>query len=212
MSIRELQHQLQSARHRMRIIPLAERPANEDLREEILSLERRIAALQRQEYASPWTWPEPWAFSRIQTPVLLSNGLLSILVYESLDLREPNNVRRQPTASRFAMVEFWRCSAVYLGSPNDEAIEGHRLYGKGIDVGGAFTIENSLWREELARINSVHSQFDAAYWQSLTHYLLFFKDHTFECLAREVKSEIISGTITDVGSVAIQRMTRIPLF
>lgn len=72
---------------------------------------------------------------------------------------------------------------VYFGLPNDEAIEGHPLYKRGLSPYDVFEVVNSSWIRSLERMNSVHWRHDPATFQQLKHYIFTFHDSTFECIA-----------------------------
>ena len=59
------------------------------------------------------------------------------------------------------VVEFVGSRARYFGSPNDEALSGHPLYGRGLEAYGAGEVLNSSWIRELERANRVHPMHDA---------------------------------------------------
>ena len=65
------------------------------------------------------------------------------------------------------MVEFKSPRSVKMGSPDDEVLQGHPLYGAGLEFYEAHIVENSTWISELMDVNRVHSQFDAARWRDL---------------------------------------------
>jgi hypothetical protein len=83
-----------------------------------------------------------------------------------------------------AIIRFDACAGAILGPPNDEALNGHRLWGKGLEFYGTFVVRNSLWIREVRRIGSVHPRHDPGRKTDLSHYVICFHDTTFECLAR----------------------------
>ena len=84
-----------------------------------------------------------------------------------------------------AVVEFRRCLIHRFGMPNDEALHGHRLFGRGLVAYRAHTVERSRWLDEVERINSVHPQHRPESFHDFVHYVLAFHDQTFECLAKD---------------------------
>jgi hypothetical protein len=187
------------------------------LKREILGIEREIGLSQGMEVAMPSDWPANWTFSAYSFPVMLCNGLVTMLVYDCLTdtsntgSEKPASVEEHNRrANLVALVTFVNCASSGLGTPNDEVIEGHPLYGRGIAVGGAYLVSNSRWIEELRRVNSVHSQFDPGHWDKLNHYLLFFKDRTFECVAGTVVAERYEAQVADVLAIATERLLNPP--
>src|SRR5258707_14585628 len=58
-----------------------------------------------------------------------------------------------------AEVIFSRVRAFYLGSPNDEALNGRRLWGRGLSFYSFQEVIHSDWIAELERRNEVHSRY-----------------------------------------------------
>lgn len=86
------------------------------------------------------------------------------------------------------VVEFRHVVAIKMGSPNDEVLRGHPLYGYGLEGYGAQVVSNSPWISELADVNRVHPQFRQENWAPARHYLLPFHDETAECVAHDATS------------------------
>ena len=57
---------------------------------------------------------------------------------------------------------------------------------------------HSLWLAEIEAINSVHRCYDASSWNSLHHYVLWFHDSTFECIAESFAIELHSESLTKI--------------
>ncbi len=70
-----------------------------------------------------------------------------------------------------------------MGGLNDEVIEAHSLFGKGLDVCGFFVVRNSRWRDPMQKAMSIHPCFDPSVWSSMEHYLFRDKGGEFACLA-----------------------------
>jgi hypothetical protein len=83
----------------------------------------------------------------------------------------------------WAIIEFHSCASVRFGAPNDEAVHGHPLWEKGLELYAAHEVHNSPWLEEHIRINAVHPQHSEEPWRRLHHYMLLFHDEMLECLA-----------------------------
>lgn len=75
-------------------------------------------------------------------------------------------------------------TSVKMGSPNDEVLEGHPLWGSGLEFYEAHEVKNSPWIKELMDINRVHDQFRESHWNEDRHFILTFHDETLECVAR----------------------------
>lgn len=168
--------------------------------EAVLQAERALAASRGEPHTLPWEWPVRSSFSIEPSPLVLTNAMTTKVLYEAV-----GSTREEP---RMGVLTFDSCASTKLGDPNDEVIEGHPLFGKGIDVGGAYIVQNSPWHQELESTNKVHSQYDPALWRSLKHYLLFFKDHTFECVARSVSGQTVEGSMRHVSTQVLLGLLR----
>jgi hypothetical protein len=93
-----------------------------------------------------------------------------------------------PEASDLLVLEFERCAEVRMGGPNDEAMEGHPLIGRGLsfhyEVSEVF---NSPWREQARRVNSVHEYHSDAAFDALRHFILAFHDEMVETLCHSIR-------------------------
>lgn len=92
-----------------------------------------------------------------------------------------------------AVLRAKRCSIHKFGSPNDEAIEGHRLYGKGLECYDAFEVHNSLWVAELECANRVHPYHRPERFDRLRHFIVTFHDSTLEFVCETVQASIEAG-------------------
>ena len=105
-----------------------------------------------------------------------------------------------------ALVEFERCGSKKLGSPNEEVFHGHPLYGKGLDGYTAQIVRNSKWLAELEGINQVHERYDSDRWRKLKHFVFWFHDSTFECIAEDYKVEVFHETLAQILARVYDRM------
>jgi hypothetical protein len=95
--------------------------------------------------------------------------------------------------------------AAIMGSPNDEAQSGHRLYGRGLsDVLWAGIVEQSAWISDLERQNRVHRRHDPARLTRLTHFILPLKECTVEAVAEEVTVLRLPGP-TSAAAALLQK-------
>jgi hypothetical protein len=158
--------------------------------EKCLSLEREVARSAGDECAVEIDWPAPWD-AGAPLPHVIASRLRTRLVYRLRDqntnfdgstvtLIDPAAPARHP----IAVVEFRHCCIHRFGMPNDEALVGHRLYGRGLVAYGAHTVERSRWLHEVERMNSVHPQHRPETFRDYIHFVLAFHDETFECLAK----------------------------
>lgn len=91
---------------------------------------------------------------------------------------------------RFAFLRFLRPHMHLFGAPNDEVLQGHPLWGRGLGFYGAFMVQNSSLVRRLETMNSVHERHDPKKFKELKHYVITFHDSTFECVANGVTASI----------------------
>ena len=97
------------------------------------------------------------------------------------------------------VVEFVGVTSVKMGSPNDEVLNGHPLWGSGLEFYQAHEVRNSQWIRELMQINRVHDRFRESRWSGRRHFILTFHDETLECVARDTVTRTnLEATMADV--------------
>ena len=107
--------------------------------------------------------------------------------------------------SRLLQFTFSGCRSVRLGMPNDEALNGHALWGRGLDFNQAHIVHDSVWRAEVDKVNSVHSQYAGP--NEKIHYLFTFHDEMFEALADSVEVVAFEGTLSSALLDAARAVT-----
>ena len=175
----------------------------------VLVLERELAAALGEEHAVPLDFPGKW--DRYPKLRLLCNELKALLAFH---LRQQSfqaagstiRVAGKPEAASIALVEFSLCTATRLGTPNDEVHEGHPLSGRGLDSNTAQKVVNSRWVAELEAINKVHHCYRPEDWQDRNHYVFWFRDSTFECIAKSFTVEVYRESDEDVLTRMCQRL------
>ena len=146
-------------------------------------------------------------------PQIFSNGHRTYLIY-LINEPDPNwdgtyttmIDNTSETLYPLALVQFIRPNTHRFGTVNDEAANGHPLYGKGLEFYSAHTIENSRWIEELKNIHKVHPGFSESHWTKEKHFLLFFHDEMFEIIAEDFKVEAHLTTFEALGIEAVKRI------
>ncbi len=178
----------------------------------LLPLERAVAAAKGEEYAEPLEFPVRWC-TGAPLPHLLVNDHKAILIFlisqpdpdwdgSYVTIKNPSDDATEP----LAMVEFTLCVSAKLGAPNDEVFHGHPLDGRGMEPYTAQVVRNSRWLAELEAINSVHSQYDPARWRSRRHFVFWFHDTTFECVAESFTVEQFRGSFSELLARACERL------
>jgi len=105
----------------------------------------------------------------------------------------PNNWGPDAQPEKYAIINFVRPQAHLFGPPNDEAINGHPLYGKGLGPYGTYRVPNSPWIRALEKMNSVHPRHQPTRYRQLSHYIFTFHDSTFECVAHSLSAQTVSS-------------------
>jgi hypothetical protein len=179
-------------------------------REQLLDAERAVSLAKGDETALACKWEVPWD-TGAPLPHVISSGHTTYLLYIISD-PDPDwdgtyiTIKRPSQQDRIALVKWNKCEAYMFGGPNDEVIEGHRLWGKGLELYAAHTVANSQWLAALENINKVHRGYKPARWQALKHFLLFFHDETFECIAEGYTIEVFHDSLEHIADLAMNRL------
>ena len=180
--------------------------------DEQMRAERELAAAKGDQYAVNLEFPCAWDIGA-PLPYLLQNDYRTFVTF-LLREHDPNwdgtyvNVVDPGSSSShsIAVVEFRRCHAAKMGAPNDEVFHGHALHGKGMESYKAQEVINSKWLSEIEAVNSVHACYDPKLWKSLHHYVFWFHDSTFECIAESFDVETFDKSIPEVLADVSERL------
>jgi hypothetical protein len=178
----------------------------------VLKLERELAAAKGEEHAVPLDFPVRWDIGA-PLPQVVHNDYKTFLTFyvcepdpnwdgSDVTVKDPGD----GSVESLALVEFLGCASARLGSPNDEVFKGHPLSGKGLNCYTAQRVVNSKWLAELEAINSVHRRYDPARWRILNHYVFWFHDSTFECVAESFTVELFRESVADLLTRVCQRL------
>jgi hypothetical protein len=92
------------------------------------------------------------------------------------------------------ILEFYNCYQYRIGATNDEGFyRGQcRFYKSGIEWGHFYNIIESTWRKDFPsdKIIVENTLVDSP---NLNHYLFYFRDETFECIAESYNFAVIRG-------------------
>lgn len=89
------------------------------------------------------------------------------------------------TSRAYAVLRFTSCMWTTFGYPNDEALEGHPMSGRGFDSFGVCEVFNSPWITRMRAQNRIRfPEFDM---HPVRHLIFSFHDDTFECLCTGVE-------------------------
>lgn len=83
-----------------------------------------------------------------------------------------------------------------FGYPNEEALEGHRLYRRGLRRYSGFEVCNSSWIDAMEKQNQVHHLHNKQLYSGLRHFIFTFHDSTLEFTSDEApRSKVRTGLI-----------------
>lgn len=137
-------------------------------------------------------------------PAVIANEHVLDLVYLTIEI-DPNwdgsystMVGEDTERDEVACVRFGNAWAHSFGSPGDETLNGHPLWGRGLSPYAASEVHHSSWIRSLERMNSVHSNHTPAMFDGLRHFIFTFHDSTFECVAKGYECRVVSGSMKSV--------------
>jgi hypothetical protein len=169
-------------------------------------------SLKNEEHVVPIEFPVRWD-AGAPCPYLLKNDYQTFVTF-FLEEHDPswdrtNVSARNPASSdpaNIAVVEFTHCLAAKMGSPNEEVHNGHPWAGKGLASYTAQEVIHSRWLAEIEAINRVHRYYDASMWNRLHHFVLWFHDSTFECLAESFAVELHNESLNKILADLCERL------
>jgi hypothetical protein len=182
--------------------------------EDLLDYEREVALSDGLECAQRCTGMPAWNRGA-PVPTILSGSGGVLLVYAAKDDADPNwdggSVRAAGASSPGVVVlRFERVLALRSGSPHDEVLSGHHLFGRGLGPYRAHTVVNSSWITKLRQLNAVHPQYSPHAWDSCVHFLLTFHDETFECVADAFRAEVKQVSVAEAARAALELVLTSP--
>jgi hypothetical protein len=178
----EAAYRLLLERGRSSRVPLPEYLSAQD---RILEAERALAVATGDQYAVPHDLgfhPD----ASVSAPMILQNDSSAFLTFSAV--KDADGSRSTGTA----VIEFDLCLWTMFGYPNDEALAGHPLYGRGLSAYRIFEVRNSHWVRRKTEQNRV--SFPNTKDSDSRHLIFSFHDSTFECICRGIKSSTFSVT------------------
>lgn len=116
------------------------------------------------------------------SPVVLSDEYATLLGYNEAAFTDWETAKVEDLKASMVVIRFTLCRSMFFGSPNDEALNGHPLYERGLKPYGAYEVESSSWIRKLERMNRDHYLHDPKRHESDRHLIFTFHDSTFECI------------------------------
>ena len=143
-------------------------------------------------------------------PLCVSNEEKALVAYILSELETGKDF-----GDEFIVLDFGSCLSTMFGSPNDEVLNGHPLYKRGLRHYGSWEVLNSSWLRSLIKVNSVHPQHNPEAFAGKRHFVMTFHDSTFECLSEGVKVldfrgskveaiELMMNQLSDMGRTRIE--------
>jgi hypothetical protein len=186
-----------------------------------------VSGFRRDPGSPAWVWPytpdardrvlplvdAPWSDAGAPLPVVLASDYRLLLIYLLQDTPEDRDGTQVPRIVSpgsedmpIAVVEFRHPHAHIFGPPNDEALSGHPLSGRGLNPYRAYIVQDSSWIRALERMSSVHEHHRSERFWKLTHYIFAFHDSTFECVADGFTASIHHGPMRSVVAEMWERL------
>lgn len=113
------------------------------------------------------------------TPVLIAGEHRTLIAFY---LPDPDVIE----GKRVRTAELVRCISVQFGFPNDDTLQGHRLWGQGLTFYALHEVQDSTWIELLRSIERVHPAAPAVPFPDAKHFILAFHDSTLEAVATDI--------------------------
>jgi len=118
-------------------------------------------------------------------------------------------IRYRTADDKIVVARFPLCNYVVFGAPNDEALGGHPLSGRGLQFYSVHQVLHSALVHMLERRNSVHPRHDPeSYLRDKKHYVFTFQDSTLECVVSEGEWWKPTVTVFDTDSEADREWAR----
>lgn len=182
----------------------------------VLEAEREVARRRGEPYAEIMDLGFHWDIGAPE-PHVVSNGMRAFvvcLVGEPDPSWDGTYVTVVSPSDQhedlFAVIDLWGVRSLRFGMPNDEAIEGHPVWGRGLRAYEAHRVMNSAWLEEHIRWNQVHPFHSDTTWRELNHYLLAFHDDMVEALALGIEVTPMRGTMSSLLHDCLDTLIREP--
>lgn len=120
-------------------------------------------------------------------PIMFHDGGKTVLVMEHNTDASPDGLLE------FYVLVFDGVLSAHIGSPNDEALGGHPLANCGLSHYQFHEVFNSPLIAELEHRNRVHHRHDASIFRNRKHYIITFKDETFEVVCTSYTKQIVKA-------------------
>ncbi len=119
------------------------------------------------------------------SPVIYANEGALVVAYCM-----PSPAGDEPQEQASGVIVFKSVASFVFGGPNDEALQGHRLYKLGLRFYSSHEVLNSAWIADLCARNRVHPNHKDSTFAELRHFIFTFHDSTLEVAARAYTTSV----------------------
>lgn len=215
MSVPEIEARLKAASQRLDDVCKSHEDwdAFRDAYDQVLCLERELAAAKGEQYAVPLSLPVRWDVGA-PLPYVFSSDYKAFLTFFLRDDPDPKwdgksvTIRRPDSGSPagLALIEFEQCLLFKFGAPNEDVQKNHPLEGRGAKSYTAQQVINSEWLAEVGDLHGANEDGNSALMRPFNHYILWFHDSTFECIAKSIKIELCNTSMPELMQVVCERL------
>lgn len=183
------------------------------LAKQIRNLQREIAKSNSEMYAYPLDiplsldscTPYPYFFcAEHEAYLVIESGWNGSTTVDSSYL--PSTDLETIQNSLYVVIKFEGFCQAKVGGPNDEVFDGHPLSKKGLEIYRINKVENSSWIKEVQEVNKVHRGYREENWKSYNHYIFYFHDTSYECIARYFKLEFTDLPLNEILSNIVKNL------
>lgn len=162
--------------------------------------ERVAAAARNEEYAEPLDLGFVWDSAAPLPHLVCNEDRALVLFYLRRRITGPSMSPVSISAvnsgqARLGIINFTGVSSIRFGGPNDEGLDSHRLFGKGLDFYAAHEVVGSRWLRD-----------EGIDQESCRHFILTFQDSVFECLAKGFQAEQVEGEFASTLKLLVSRL------
>ena len=100
--------------------------------------------------------------------------------------------------SKIAVVNFSYYDIFKFGIPSDEDIPGHPYAKFGVVPYSAYVVNDSEWIVDLDKMNKENTRYSQVNNERYKHYIFFFHDSCFECVAKEFEAKLYTGNMKKI--------------
>jgi hypothetical protein len=168
--------------------------------------ERKLAAAKGEAYAKPIDVGCVPSVSGSGEFFLQSELSNAFLIFRAV-AKDKDSAGKYAVVG-WAVVRFERCEQSKFGYPNDEALPGHPLYGKGFSGHGVFEVINSTWEQTLRDQNRIAFPNTPPWPWQLKHLIFPFKENVLECLVKNFEVRIENRPFAELLAEVTAKIAR----